>query len=171
MLGVLVLATLTACGPPVKSSDEPSGAAETTQDESEPGLAGTEWVLALLGDREIPDGVEITLKVEDDPPYTKFNGNAVCNIYGGRNVATEDGVVEINTFESSAVGCGIDGNRLERDYYDALRDAAAYRMREGRLKMRDAAGETILVYTEQGREPGLPESGGERPSETSLSKE
>lgn len=157
----MLMALPVACETPAASPDEASTSMETSPIEKPSELAGTEWVLKSLGDREVPDDIEITLEIEDDSPYTKFNGDAVCNIYAGWNVATEDGVVEINTFESTAVGCGTDGNRLERDYYDALRDAAAYRVREGRLEMRNAADGTILVYKEQGQEPGLPESGGE----------
>lgn len=114
--------------------------------------------MSLRG-RSLPEDVKITLAFEADDPYTKFVGHAVCNGYGGRNVATQDGAVEINTFESSAVGCGTEDNRLERDYYDALKDAATYRVRDGRLEIQDKSGEKILVYAADSRRQTLPDSG------------
>lgn len=159
VLGALALTALAACGSSTVSSDEISTVAESVPGESAPDLAGTEWVLVFLAGHEMPDG-EITLRVEDDPPYTKFDGNAVCNAYGGRNVATEEGVVEIDTFASSAVGCGSDGNRLERAYYDALREAATYRVRDGLLEMESGDGEKVLAYERWDREGTLPDSSG-----------
>lgn len=122
-------------------------------------LVGTEWVLVSLRGRALPDGGRITLNIEGDHPYTKFVGDAVCNGYGARNVAIQEGEVEINVVESSAVGCPA----IEQTYYEYLQDAVAYRVREGRLEMRNARGENILVYE---RKRSLPESGGQPASET-----
>jgi heat shock protein HslJ len=150
-----------ACVPSAESPEGTSTATKTAPDESSSELGRTEWVLTSFGDREIiPYDIEITLNVEDDSPYTKFGGRAACNVYGGRNVATEDGVVEINGVESSAVGCGV-GDSVERVYFDALTNAATYRIEDGSLMLRDRDGETILIYDVRGREDTLPDSGGE----------
>lgn len=100
-------------------------------------------MLVSPGGRTLPEAVEIALEIENDDPYAKFVGDAICNGYGARNIATEKGVVEINAIESSAVGCPGD---TKRTYYESLQDAIAYRLWEGRLEMRNAAGKTILVY-------------------------
>lgn len=161
IIGMLALMALpTACVSSAGSPGETSAVERTAPDEGRPELAGTEWVLTSLGSREVPDDTDITLKVADDAPYTKFGGDAVCNSYGGRNVATEDGVMEINAVESTAVGCGA-GSSVERTYFDALQDAATYRVRDDLLEIENAAGETILVFAREGRVRELPDSGGE----------
>lgn len=148
----------TACGnlagSDVKTRTNSSVESESTGS-SVPDLVGTEWILVLLRDRDLPENAEITLKIENDDPYTKFVGDAICNGYGARNVAPERGFVEINTIESSAVSCPGD---TERTYYESLQNAVAYRARKGRLEMQNTAGKTILVYE---RERELPDSGGE----------
>lgn len=146
-----------ACVPSAQSPGEMSIATRTASDESNSGLAGTEWILASLAGHEIPESAEISLKIENDPPYTRFRGDAVCNSYGGRNVATEDGIVEINAVERTAVGCGA-RNSVESAYFDALTNAATYRVEDGSLELRDRDGETILIYDR--REDTLPKSGG-----------
>jgi heat shock protein HslJ len=162
LAGILALAVLLAgCGragdPNAPTNTRSSKPPEPTGDEPSE-LAGTGWELVSARGRGLPEDVEITLTFEPDDPYTKFAGRAVCNGYGGRNVATGKGEVEINVVQSSAVGCGTEGDRLERDYYDALQEAAAYRVRDGRLEIRDQNGEEVLVYAAAGEE-APPDSG------------
>lgn len=157
------ITALVACGIladlDAKTRSEPSTERESTGSVASD-LVGTEWVLVSLRNRALPEDAAITLKIEADDPYTKFVGDAICNGYGARNVATEKGAVEINSIESSAVGCPA----VEETYYESLRDATTYRVSEGRLEMRNTAGQTTLIY-QRGE---LPDSGGEPTGETRL---
>lgn len=105
--------SLAACAPSGERSEEPSTTANTepTADDMATNLAGTEWVLASLHGRTL-EGPNIILEIVEDQPYTRFSGDAVCNSYSGRNVATDDSAVEINTIESTAVGCPGTSNGL-----------------------------------------------------------
>lgn len=152
---IVLILPLVACvrfaGPDIVPSEQCEPAVGATS------LAGTEWVLVSLRECGLPDEARITLHTEDDSPYTKFVGDAICNSYGARNVATEKEKVEINAVESSTVGCGENGNRLVRDYYDALREATNYRIQDSRSEIRGSGDETMLAYE---RERSLPDSGG-----------
>ncbi len=158
LCALTLITVLAACGKPASLDAEPRDELSVERESTSstgPDLVGTEWVLVSLRGRTLSEDAEITLEIKADDPYTVFGGHAICNGYGGRNVATEYGAVEINTLDSTLIGCPGD---TERTYYESLQEAVAYRVRQERLEMRNTAGKTILVYE---RERELPDSGGE----------
>jgi heat shock protein HslJ len=74
-------------------------------------------------------------------------GRAGCNYYGFDYEATEGGKFKVLPgWTFTAMGCPKELARWEEAYLDALGSAATYRRREDRLELRDASGETTLVY-------------------------
>jgi heat shock protein HslJ len=131
--------TATSCVAP-----ETTGApVKTSSTEDRTALAQTEWVLRWLGGQSPPKGTEFTLNFEDGVA----SGRAGCNHYGFDYEATEGGEFrDLPGWDLTAMGCPKELARWEEAYLDALGSAAAYRRREDRLELRDAAGKTTLVY-------------------------
>jgi heat shock protein HslJ len=77
-----------------------------------------------------------------------------CNLYGGgpdsgRYTATDDGALTLPGGLAVTVQlCSEPEGIMEQEatYIKALRDAAAYRIDNGRLEIADASGETTLVF-------------------------
>ena len=158
-LGTLTVAiSLVACSQPDERSDaspttentEPSAKREPTYIEKLPGdvapeLADTEWTLVSLYGSGPLDNTNITLNVEDDG----IGGSTGCNYYGGK-VLMYEGILETRGgLSSTKVGCPGEINQQESAYLRALDDAAFYRVRDGRMEIQDAAGETTMVFAEE----------------------
>jgi len=145
---------LAACDRPenthTTSDKEPTSMMETTGgsgSRNDPGeLTGTEWALTSLNGRELIEDTSITLDFDRDA----VRGNAGCNAYGG-NVGMRNGVMKVRgrSFDMTLVGCGGTIGRQEKDYLDALENGAGYRVVDDRLEIRNAEGETTLVYTQR----------------------
>ena len=113
-------------------------------------LAGTEWVLTSLYGRELIKETEITLTFEE----SYLRGTMTCNQYGGgrdsgRYTATEDGTLTLPGGLAVTVQlCSEPEGIMEQEaaYIEALRDAAVYRIVNGRLEISDASGRTTLVF-------------------------
>jgi heat shock protein HslJ len=113
-------------------------------------LVGTEWVLISLNGNSLIEDTEITLNFEKE----FLGGFMGCNGYGGgpdsgRYTATDDGTLTIPheiavTLQLCSEPAGI--MEQEAAYIEALRNAAAYRVMDGRLEIDNAAGETILLF-------------------------
>ena len=115
----------------------------------EKALAGTEWVLVSLRGSPLLEETQITLKFGDE----WMSGLAGCNNYGGgpdsgRYVATKKGALEISEFAQTVRECHSPKGVMEQEklYGEVLRSAKTYRIVNDRLEIRDATGETILVY-------------------------
>jgi heat shock protein HslJ len=124
---------------------------KTSSTEDRTALAQTEWVLRWLGSQRPPKGTEFTLNFE----VGVARGRAGCNYYGFDYEATEGGKFrDLPGWSHTAIGCPKKLARWEEAYLDALGSAAAYRRREDHLELRDASGETTLVYEMAGGERG-----------------
>ena len=113
-------------------------------------LPGAEYVLTSLRGQPLLAGTHITLEFGKQ----SFSGFTGCNDYGGgpdsgQYAATDDGVLQLREFAVTAVGCPGDIMAQEKAYLEALTSAAAYRLSDRRLELQNAAGETILVYTQR----------------------
>lgn len=120
-------------------------------------LIGIEWRLTYLRGQEPLGEAKISLQVENRDPLQIFGGQGGCNGYGATNLADKVGEVEINAVESTAIGCPGSTGRQEKLYFHALRDAAAYRIRDGLLEIRNVEGKKILAFD---RKLSLPVTGG-----------
>ncbi|MBN1642098.1 MAG: META domain-containing protein [Anaerolineae bacterium] len=142
-LAWLVLAALVAgC---TAQGAQPSGGAAPYD------LGGSEWVLVELDGQPVLAGVEVTARFVNG---NEIGGSAGCNSYGGAFRADPAaGRFATDRLAQTEMAClSPDGvMEQERAYMDALQDAAAYRVVEGRLEIQDAKGDTRLVY-----EPDLP---------------
>lgn len=109
-------------------------------------LDDTKWVLASLNGNSLVEGSTINIKFCNG---NEIGGNAGCNYYGA--IYTTSG----NDFNITARR--IDRTDFDRDvpesvmqqeaaYFEALADAAAYRVTDDRLMIEDSAGETTLVF-------------------------
>jgi heat shock protein HslJ len=112
-------------------------------------LVGTEWVLTSMeGEAPLAD-TEITLKFEEK----WMSGSAGCNGYGGgpdsgKYSATKSGKLEIPVFAITVRECHSPEGVMEQEkaYVEAMRSSATYRIAGDNLEIRNAEGETILVY-------------------------
>ena len=113
-------------------------------------LVGTEWTVTSLRGSSLIEDTEITLYFEE----TYLGGRMTCNQYGGgpdsgRYTATEDGALTLPGGLAVTVQlCSEPEGIMEQEatYIETLRDAAAYRIFDGRLEIADARGETVLVF-------------------------
>ena len=107
-------------------------------------MAGYEWKLTELNGSPVIGGRDITLKLEEQ----QAGGSAGCNSYGGQ--VTLDGV-KISFTRSLLNGNGLygPGGIMEQEsaYLQALSQAASYHAAGVRLELKNAAGETILIFS------------------------
>ncbi|MFP3897289.1 MAG: META domain-containing protein [Anaerolineales bacterium] len=122
-------------------------------------LIDTEWTLISLKGKDLIEDTEITLYFKED----YLGGSMTCNNYGGgpdsgKYEATGRGTLEINQLAVTVQDCSKPEGIMEQEaaYIEALRNAATYRVMDGRLEIDDAAGETTLIFR---RPSSLPERG------------
>lgn len=136
----VMLLVFSACGP---ISIVPNTGTKTTPEETL-SLSGTEWVLALINNREIVQGAEVTLSFDD----STASGISGCNSYGGGYTTDPGGTIAFDEMVQTLMLCteptGV--MELEEDYIDTLRLAQSYRVVNDRLEIQDQAGNTILEY-------------------------
>ncbi|MBC8253850.1 MAG: META domain-containing protein [Ardenticatenia bacterium] len=115
-------------------------------------LPGTKWVLTSLQGQPLVSGTTISLNFERE----WLSGFAGCNAYGGGPdsggfVATDEGSLTIPMLAVTVQLCLTPEGVMEQEqaYVAAFTSAATYRLREDRLELQDATGETILVYARQ----------------------
>lgn len=110
-----------------------------------PDLRETSWTLVSLNGRRVGDA-DIGLRFGP----AELEGGSGCNGYGGSYAAVE-GVLHRGGIWSTAMAC--QSSRVmdrEATYLDVFRRVATYRIIGGRLYLRDAAGETLLVFRREG---------------------
>lgn len=134
LLLVLALGLLSACA----SRGEPTGAG------TQPGIAGTRWMLTSLDGGDLIEASVITL----DFGPAHLGGFAGCNGYGGGYTATADGALSVDEIAVTAQGCLSPVGVMEQEaaYLRALHDATAYRVMGDRLEIADLGGEVRLVF-------------------------
>ena len=113
-------------------------------------LPGTRWALTFLRGKALLPGTRINLEFGDQ----WFSGFDGCNYYGGgadggAYAATDEGMLKILSLTVTAIGCAEDIMTQEQAYLDAFVNTAAYQVVDDRLELRDATGNTILIYTRE----------------------
>jgi heat shock protein HslJ len=148
LAAVLLATLLAACAPTVT----PASPDATATPSSENALEGTEWVLTSLRGKPLLEGTHITLSFEDK----WLSGFAGCNAYGGGPdsggyAVADDGTLTLPQLAITVMACPSPEGVMEQEqaYVEALRSTASYRLADGHLEIRDAAGETILVFARQ----------------------
>ncbi|UCC63551.1 MAG: META domain-containing protein [Anaerolineae bacterium] len=145
LIGLALTVALGACS-------GPSGTAEPTQvGTKRPGapvdLDGTEWVLTSLHGQSLIEGTNITLNFAGGV----LSGFAGCNAYGGEYTAADEGILAIPELAITAQDCQEPEGVMQQEaaYVEALQDATAYRVTDGRLELENAEGETTLVFAQK----------------------
>jgi len=110
----------------------------------DPALDDTEWVLTSLNGSSLLEGSNITLNFAGG----EVGGFAGCNAYGGEYTAADEGTLTIGETMITCQLCPSPEGVMQQEdaYTEALRNAAAYRLLDGRLEITNAAGETTLVF-------------------------
>jgi len=121
---------------------EPTIVAETVPGAAD--LDGTEWMLASLYGSDLVEGSNVTLNFGEG----SVSGFAGCNGYGGGYTAVDDGTLMIPEIAVTAQLCQPPDDVMPQEdaYMQALGNAAAYRVTDGRLEIDNASGETTLVF-------------------------
>ena len=152
LIAMALAIVLAACGGPgetVAPLDVTDSAKPTP---STPDLDGTEWVLTSLHGQSLIGGTNITLNFAGGV----LGGFAGCNAYGGgrdsgKYTATEAGSLAISQIAITLQLCQSPEGVMHQEaaYVEALQDATAYRVTDGRLELENAAGETTLVFAQK----------------------
>jgi len=152
LIAMALAIVLAACGRPgetVAPPDVTNGARPTP---SAANLDGTEWVLTSLHGHSLIAGTNITLNFAGEV----LSGFAGCNAYGGGRdsgeyTAVEGGSLAISQIAITLQLCQSPEGVMQQEaaYVEALQDATAYRVTDGRLELENAAGETTLVFAQK----------------------
>ncbi|MDH4138582.1 MAG: META domain-containing protein, partial [Anaerolineae bacterium] len=118
----------------------------------DPILEDTEWVLTSLNGSSLLEGTNITLNFTDG----FLEGFAGCNAYGGgrdsgKYTAADEGILTIAEIAITSQDCHTPEGVMQQEtaYVEALRNAVAYQVADDRLEIKNAAGETILVFAQK----------------------
>ncbi|MEO6013201.1 MAG: META domain-containing protein [Devosia sp.] len=122
---------------------------ETVVSSSEPAQApvalailNTAWTATIIGEASVPNGVEISLLIEDD---MRAGGVGGCNSYFSQAQIGEDSFMVGNVAKTMR-SCLYDRNMLEQSYFDALKAARLWRIDNGVLLLFDSAGKTLVQF-------------------------
>jgi heat shock protein HslJ len=101
-------------------------------------------VLVSLNGQEPLPGTQVTLRFEEQ----ELGGEASCNDYGGSYTTTPDGGLTITELIQTEMACLEPEGVMEQEasYMGTLAVAASYQVAGERLEIRNAAGETVLVF-------------------------
>ena len=111
-------------------------------------LDGTRWTLATLNGSAPVAGSIVTLSFANG---NQASGNGGCNSYGGTYTATGDGTISFMDIASTLMACADAAiTAQETVYVQALREAALYRVTDGRLEILNAADAPTLVFNSAG---------------------
>lgn len=146
LIALVLAAVLTACGGPGEPVEPPSGGNRSEPTNEGATLEGTEWVLTSLDGNSPVEGSTITLAFHNED---EISGNGGCNNYFTRYGASGDGFITISQgIERTKWGCDVPEGVLQQEdaYFEALANAATYRVMNDRLEFDNAAGETILTF-------------------------
>jgi heat shock protein HslJ len=128
-LALLCAALLAACAP-----GQPTATA---------GLLGEDWILVALNGQPPLAGRPPTLKLEND----SIGGTSGCNSYGGGYRLQGSELSFLETVQTEMYCMDPEGiMEQERAYFDALNQVAGFTLSGDRLELKNAAGETTLVF-------------------------
>lgn len=106
-------------------------------------LAGTGWVLTMLGASPSAEGVETTLVFgETDPSLGGIGG---CNTYGGSVTVQDDGNLSISDIFSTMMACEEPEMGQEHAFFDALGATSNYSIDDETLTLLDGEGNTVAT--------------------------
>lgn len=128
------------------------GAVGIQQAGGDTSLEGTQWVLATLNGQAPIAGTTLTAAFAEN----QVGGSAGCNQYSGAYL-TSNGNLTIREIAMTEMFCMEPAGVVEQEqsFLSALASAAGYRVTDGRLKILDPAGNTMLTFTPP---PPLPEA-------------
>lgn len=119
-----------------------SGSAVTDAGSELKVLADTEWELASIEGSPVPARHRVTLNFEHD----QLGGYAGCNWYGGAYRQTGS-KLELGETQQTLRACAEPAaNDRETAYLSAFGRVSRWSVENGRLHLRDAAGNPLLVY-------------------------
>jgi putative lipoprotein len=106
-------------------------------------LAGTGWLLTMLGDAPSADGVETTLIFSETD--SSLGGVGGCNSYGGSIAFEDDGSLSISEVYSTMMACEEAKMSQERAFFDALGMTSGYSIESETLTLFDAEGNAVAT--------------------------
>jgi heat shock protein HslJ len=146
LVALVLAAALAACGGPGEPVEPPDGGDRSEPASEEATLGGTEWVLTSLDGNSPVEGSTITLAFHNGD---EISGNAGCNYYGARYITSgNDFNISARGIDKTDMDCNVPECVMQQEdaYFEALRNAATYRVMGDRLEIKDTAGETILTF-------------------------
>ena len=136
VFGLLVM-LLSACAAGGQSGDQAG----------QPALAGTQWILSSMNGNPPLEGSTVTLTFEQE----NFGGRSGCNTYGGDYSAAQDGKLTLGSAVMTEMACMEPAGVMEQEttFVNTLTQAASYQIDGDQLEVKNADGDTILVFTKQ----------------------
>ncbi|MEQ8445615.1 MAG: YbaY family lipoprotein [Pelagibacterium sp.] len=129
---------------PLPENGETTGAALPAD------LAGTAWLLTMLGDAPAADGVETTLIFGETD--AALGGAGGCNSYGGSITVEDDGSLSISNVFSTMMACEEAKMNQEHAFFDALDMASGYSIDGETLVLVDDEGSAVATLEAQASE-------------------
>lgn len=107
-------------------------------------IAWYEWKLIEINSSAPIAGKDITLKLEG----SQAGGSSGCNSYGGK-VTLNGAKISFEDPVSTLMACMDPAGIMEQEtaYLQALSQSASYQASDTRLVIKNAAGETVLVFS------------------------
>jgi heat shock protein HslJ len=126
-------------------------------------LAGTRWNLETLNGHALIPGRSITIAFEEGGPY-RISGSAGCNTYRWFTIELANGQIIWlilpniggTVTEDYCVGPVEGVMEQEREYLETLRNVTTYKVSDGRLELKNQAGEVVLVFREEPKSVNAP---------------
>lgn len=133
----LLLLVFSACTTPTEGGLSDDGPA------ADGAIEGPEWKLVEINGAAPLDGPQVTLKLENK----QAGGKASCNSYGGQYTLQGKKVAFQEVFQTE-MACMDPAGVMDQEsaYMQALLDTASFEMVGERLELKDANGETTLVF-------------------------
>ena len=130
----LVMLLLAAC----------AGAGQSGGQSSLPALNGTEWVLSSMNGQKPIEGSTVTIKFD----AADYGGRSGCNSYGGNYTVEANGKLALGPGAMTEMACMEPAGVMEQEmaFLNTLSQAASYQVNNDQLEVKNAAGETILVF-------------------------
>lgn len=105
-------------------------------------LAGRDWRLIAIGQAPVAAPDRTTLRFLEDG---RIAGEGGCNRYSGAAELSED-AVRFGPILATKRACEPEVTRQEVRLFEGLREAAAWRLENGELSLRDANGRELLRF-------------------------
>lgn len=131
-LAVALAVLVTACA----GSDDSGGDGDVAD------VSGREWVLQELDGEPVPDGVTVTLLVDDG----QLSGSAGCNRYVGAVDLEEPSLTFDSEIAQTMMACPDDVTAVEDAYLAALATVTDWRATDDTLTLTDADGVDVVVF-------------------------